>query len=90
MPAHDSDYYQLETIAGRVVARVPVKENALDWPPPQTLALMGVLWQLESHSAISDAQIATMTHVARGALYRPAPAALQPLEFMQPSSPLLH
>jgi hypothetical protein len=73
------DFLQLEFDGG--TKRVLCRSAGVDWPPPETLNIMGFEMKRESYSRISDKDRASMAHVCRGALYVPAnPHSAQPAE----------
>lgn len=83
MVTFDDDFCQFEH-DGRV-ARAKVRAmDGIEWPPPpiiedDTGSIGGICrWERESFSPISDADRADMTHVVRGALYRPASTEASP------------
>lgn len=65
----DDDMLQLEFDHG--VKRVLCKPNGIDWPPAEVIEIFGFRMRRESMSIISDEDRADMTHVCRGAVYRP-------------------
>lgn len=48
---------------------IPLAALGLEWPPPEDLALGGLLYRRISCSQITDEQRESMTHVIRGAEY---------------------
>lgn len=76
MTTFDDDFCQFEHDGGMwrtMVSDIP----GLEWPPPPIIedeseSLPGVtLWVRESMSEITDDDRSDMTHVCRGAVYRP-------------------
>jgi hypothetical protein len=47
------------------------KENNIDWPPPEKFVWNGIVFVREAMSTLTDEQRSDMTHVCRGALYKP-------------------
>lgn len=44
-----------------------------EWPPPEIIVIYGFICERISCSELTEEQMKTMTHVARGALYKPVP-----------------
>lgn len=65
----DDDFVRLVTPDGP--RNIPVKKLGLSWPPPEEISVNGVTYQRQRMSSLSDEERAGMTHVARGAEYRP-------------------
>jgi hypothetical protein len=64
------DFCQIEFAGG--TKRLTCKQLGFDWPPPATMDFMGFEFKRMGYSKISDEDIETMSHVARGAMYVPA------------------
>ncbi len=56
---------------GEIGPLIPVVVLGLNWPPPYFLEIDGVTMERYSMSAITDEQREELTHVFRGAEYRP-------------------
>jgi hypothetical protein len=70
MTTFDDDFVRLTDEAGNNL-NVACKVLGLNWPPPVQIEVDGATWERESYSDIADDQRAGMTHVVRGAQYRP-------------------
>lgn len=73
MTTFDTDFVRLFMVTGSHT--VPCKAFGLEWPPPETIThLNGVELPApmtrRQMSVITDEQMAKMTNVARGAVYR--------------------
>lgn len=56
------------------------KLNGIEWPPSERLTLSGFTFKRVRMSTITDEQRADMTHVFRGAEYKPEPSSTFPSE----------
>lgn len=65
----DDDFAQFEFDGG--TKRVRMKDIKVEWPGPELVEIHGFRMRRVQHSQISDEARAKMTHIARGALYRP-------------------
>ncbi len=52
---------------------IPCKVLGIEWPPPQFIVIGAQMFNRERCSQITDEQRANMTHVVRGAEYKPVP-----------------
>lgn len=69
----DDDFCQLELQGG--TRRFKCKALGVAWPPPMLLEWGGFTFDQISCSEITDEQREKMTHVCRGALYKPTEEA---------------
>jgi hypothetical protein len=68
MTTFDDDFVRLPTlVAGDV--NIPLVKLGLEWPPPEEVNFMGLLYRRIRMSQFTDEQIAGMDHMARGAEY---------------------
>lgn len=65
----EDDFIQLEFGEG-VMRRAACVKNNIEWPPPQTLNIYGIMFERVSMSQITDEERSNMSHVCRGALYK--------------------
>lgn len=73
MTMFDTDFVRLFMDTGTYT--IPCKELGLEWPPPETITQLngvelGAPMTRRQMSVITDEQMAKMTNVARGAVYR--------------------
>jgi hypothetical protein len=67
----DDDVIVVHFDAG--VRRYTLKSLGLTWPPPEKIEFMGFPFVRTNYSALTDNERKAMTHVFRGAEYRPPP-----------------
>jgi hypothetical protein len=70
---YDDDFCQIEMTGG--TKRFKCKALGYAWPPPTTIDWQGFSFDQVSCSEVTDDQRKTMTHVCRGALYKPQAVA---------------
>lgn len=63
----DDDFVQVQFAGG--LKRIYCNSIGVEWPPPETLEILGFECKLLRHSQITDEQRETMEHVCRGAEY---------------------
>ena len=65
----DDDMLRLNFDGGSKM--ISLAKLGLEWPPPETIDVLGFTMHRISYSAITDEQREGMTHVFRGAEYEP-------------------
>jgi len=65
----DDDFVQLNLDGG--VKRPTCKSLGLEWPPPEEIVFASFVFERIRYSEITDEQREGMTHVCRGAEYKP-------------------
>jgi hypothetical protein len=66
----DDDFLMLHTESG--IRRPTCRSLGIEWPPPETLDILGFRWTQSRRSEITDEHRSAMTHVCRGAEYFPS------------------
>ena len=78
----DDDYVQLLDANGKVIGQVLCKKINMEWPPPPVIVVTGggpgspypvptTEFQRIRYSQLTDEERKAMSHVCRGAEYRP-------------------